>query len=285
MIKLFEYVYKNKYRLLIITILAFWIPIIAVHTLFKIELDKDSWFVAKWNAGELLTYIAGFETLIGTVFLGLISLHSTEQSQKIANQLSKENNQLQKILAQNMFPIVNIRNVHVSNTDNMAIVPQSLSGKTGSYVVGISESVNNCYINILVNVDAVADAKKVYKKSMEFEFENVSQVLIRHIAFNQIIINGFEGVYDNISCYNIDGRESGKSIALSPFQRISVRTDLYFCNSQLISVWEDNRGGIPETFIITNTSITGERFGQYICVRAYNDGKANISFGDWNNRI
>ena len=47
----------------------FFLPLILVHLAYRIPAISP-WFASIWEAGELITYIAGFEAFLGTVALG-----------------------------------------------------------------------------------------------------------------------------------------------------------------------------------------------------------------------
>lgn len=77
---LLEFLKKHKPYVLLICILIFILPLIIVHILYSIDI-RCEWLKAKWSAGELLSYIAGFEAFIGTVSLGFLSLYQNHQLQ------------------------------------------------------------------------------------------------------------------------------------------------------------------------------------------------------------
>lgn len=80
MINLLNFMKKHKFWMLVISILIFAIPIIIVHILYKIDC-KFAWLQSEWSAGDVLTYIAGFEAFIGTVSLGLLAFWQNHQIQ------------------------------------------------------------------------------------------------------------------------------------------------------------------------------------------------------------
>ena len=50
---------------IIIAIGVFLVPLIIVNILFKCN-PKAAFLIAEWDAGDLLSYIAGFEAFLGT---------------------------------------------------------------------------------------------------------------------------------------------------------------------------------------------------------------------------
>ncbi len=81
MIKLLDFMKKHKIWMTIFSLLFSIIPPIAVHFLFKMK-STSFWMQPEWTAGDLLTYIAGFEAFIGTVSLGLLSFWQNYQIQE-----------------------------------------------------------------------------------------------------------------------------------------------------------------------------------------------------------
>lgn len=73
-----EWIKRHKLCSGLILLGTFILPILIVHLLFKIE-NGPIWLQAKWDAGDILTYVAGFEAFIGTVSLGALSLWQNEQ--------------------------------------------------------------------------------------------------------------------------------------------------------------------------------------------------------------
>ena len=64
---MFEWLKAHKKLIMVISVLIiFGVPLI-IHILFKIE-APNSFFVAEWSAGELLSYYGSILAFIGTVF-------------------------------------------------------------------------------------------------------------------------------------------------------------------------------------------------------------------------
>ena len=98
-----DWVLANKIKLFIIIILLFAVPLIIVHVLFKWKSNFE-WIQAEWSAGDLISYIAGFEAFIGTTFLSFLALwqnqrHKQENDAKDRKLIEIEN---EKIRLSNM---------------------------------------------------------------------------------------------------------------------------------------------------------------------------------------
>lgn len=79
---MFVWIKKHKLCVVLISLFLFIAPLSIVHFLFK-QSSGPSWLVAEWSAGDVLGYIAGFETLAGTILLSTLALW---QNQKIHNE-------------------------------------------------------------------------------------------------------------------------------------------------------------------------------------------------------
>ena len=71
---MFEWLKTHKKLVMVISgLIIFGVPLI-IHILFKIE-APNSFFVAEWSAGELLSYYGSILAFIGTVVLGILALY------------------------------------------------------------------------------------------------------------------------------------------------------------------------------------------------------------------
>ncbi len=111
-----DWVKKHPRQAILIVMAMFLIPLIIVHLLFKWN-TGIAFLGAEWDAGDLLAYIAGFETLLGTLILGLITVKQAERADAVNEQLSKENNKLQMVAIQKLIPVLRVDSVEVSDSD------------------------------------------------------------------------------------------------------------------------------------------------------------------------
>lgn len=75
------FIKKHKVCMVLIVVCLFMIPLVLVHVLYKLNCNI-SWLHAEWSAGDLISYIAGFEAFLGTVSLGALSLWQNQQIHK-----------------------------------------------------------------------------------------------------------------------------------------------------------------------------------------------------------
>lgn len=71
-------IFEHKALSCIVAILLFVLPLIVVHFLFKWKSNIE-WIQAEWDAGDVISYIAGFEAFIGTTFLSFLALWQNQQ--------------------------------------------------------------------------------------------------------------------------------------------------------------------------------------------------------------
>lgn len=83
----------------VIVIGLFLIPLLVVHLLFKWS-TRFYFISAEWSAGDLISYIAGFEAFAGTIILGVIAVWQTDKANKTNDNLLKltEENERKSVL-------------------------------------------------------------------------------------------------------------------------------------------------------------------------------------------
>lgn len=98
-----NFIFKHKILTFLIIILLFSLPLIIVHFLFKWH-SNISFIQSEWTAGDIISYIAGFEAFLGTTILSFLALwqnqqHKTENDTKDKKIIEIEN---EKIRLSNM---------------------------------------------------------------------------------------------------------------------------------------------------------------------------------------
>lgn len=279
--KLLDWIKNHTGVTILICVLLFVVPLVTVHILFKIPAWSNC-LVAEWSAGELLAYIAGFEALAGTVFLGLITLDQAEQANTVSQQLGKENNEMQKIMAQKLLPIIRMEKARLMPVVSPNACPENFPmamqfRRTGSFHSSTpSEIQQNIYINIDINTD---NDEPVYVTQISCKLVNISDTIIRHIGLDEIVLREIQGKTPEVTCKN---KISGDGIAtlLSPGEDVDIALILGTKNKVLADLWENNLAGVCMTLFVTNTSINGIEFQEYISIRMTNNKYTKISYGE-----
>ena len=279
--KLLDWIKNHTGVTILICVLLFVVPLVTVHILFKIPAWSNC-LVAEWSAGELLAYIAGFEALAGTVFLGLITLDQAEQANTVSQQLGKENNEMQKIMAQKLLPIIRMEKARLMPVVSPNACPENFPmamqfRRTGSFHSSTpSEIQQNIYINIDINTD---NDEPVYVTQISCKLVNISDTIIRHIGLDEIVLREIQGKTPEVTCKN---KISGDGIAtlLSPGEDVDIALILGTKNKVLADLWESNLAGVCMTLFVTNTSINGIEFQEYISIRMTNNKYTKISYGE-----
>ncbi len=76
-----------KTLLIIIGILlALVIPPLIIHAMYK-TVARNPYYESTWSSGDLITYVAGFEAFLGTVFLGIVAIRQNDKSIGINSRL------------------------------------------------------------------------------------------------------------------------------------------------------------------------------------------------------
>lgn len=88
--KIIDWIKEHKFFTAIILAILFTVPLLIVHILFAFP-AKSEFFVASWDASGLITYIAGFETLLASLFLGFVALKKDYDINKKQQDMENKN--------------------------------------------------------------------------------------------------------------------------------------------------------------------------------------------------
>lgn len=279
--KILNWINNHKILVTIITVLVFIVPLIVVHILFK-STAIHSWFVATWSAGDLLGYIAGFASLLGTVFLGLITVYFADQANEINERLGKENNDMQKIMAQKLLPILRLEAARTYHSTIVKTKPTNFP-KSTEFLRVIAHNENEPYIvhqKVYVNIDVdTGDDTPLYVKQASFKLVNISDTIIRHIGIDHIEISGYKEKTEPVLCKNRTA-DDGISALITTNESVDVAVIVYTKNEELVSLWDNALGGLALTLYVTNTSINGIQFQEYIDIRVSDNNYVKIGYGE-----
>lgn len=279
--KILNWINNHKILVTIITVLVFIVPLIVIHILFK-STAIHSWFVATWSAGDLLGYIAGFVSLLGTVFLGLITVYFADQANEINERLGKENNDMQKIMAQKMLPVLRLESARTYNSAIVKTKPTNFP-KSTEFLRVIAHNENEPNIvhqKVYVNIDVdTGDDTPLYVKQVSFKLVNISDTIFRHISLDHIEISGFKGKTEPVLCKN-QTTGDGISALITTNEGVDVAVIVYTKNGELVDLWDNILGGLAFTLYVTNTSINGIQFQEYIDIRVADNNCVKISYGE-----
>lgn len=267
---------KTMNAVIAIVLIALLICVV-VHVLFKLK-SPFQWLEAEWTAGEILTFIASVIIFIGTFLLGVHTSESANKYQKIANKLSEDNNRLQKILAQKSLPVFMVTDAKTFPTMDCDHIDLSILNMKQSFTIMGVYSNEKTSIKVCINVDA--NNTKSLVKPMILHIENISEVPIRYLSIEKIVINGFKDHFDMLECKNAFNPKAGRPLAIRPMQTLQIDLNVFYDNKKYENVWENNLGGLTLTLFIENTSLSGEKFQQNICVCASNNGLFDVKYGD-----
>lgn len=104
MSKILDWIKKHIWQTILIVLGLFFLPLLLVHIAYRIPAISP-WFASSWNSGELITYIAGFEAFVGTVFLGAIAVYQNNDANQISKNIQNSTENLHKLERQPIFEI------------------------------------------------------------------------------------------------------------------------------------------------------------------------------------
>ena len=103
--RVLDWLSKHKKAVVLFCCILVFLPIITIHTLFKIKTDFY-WIQADWKSGEVLGYFGDVLSFVGTVILGFVAILQTEK----ANNLNEE---LLAIERNKIKPCLDIESSHL----------------------------------------------------------------------------------------------------------------------------------------------------------------------------
>jgi len=277
--KLYEWIRTHKAATVFICISIFALQALVVHALHKWYIGIP-WLAATWSSGDMLAYVAGFEAFIGTIFLGLVSLEQNRRAEKTNERLSEENIYLQKIMSQKMMPVVKISSLKTSRTLKSDKIPDPFPcGNSFRRFIrdNTASPVKPVHV-IHVNVD-VKEGIPIYVRELTFSVCNISEAIIRHICVDDITICGYEGIFSEIRCSNWKPQD-GISSLLTIGDSLTVQVMFYFNSEEIKSSWDSELGGLAVSMFLTNTTITGIKFQEFIDIRTSNNGYSHVKYGE-----
>lgn len=279
--KIIDWMQKYPRHTIIVVVSVFLMPLIIVHLLFKWS-TGIAFLDAEWDAGDLLSYIAGFETLLGTLVLGLITVNQAERADKVNERLSIENNSLQKIAVQKLIPMLKVISVDVSDSvivDHAYIRFDNLITVEEHFTVDSFGNSIETYIKQVGNTEA-------YKKTVQLTLENISESIIRKISFDQIVFPGFRLCGQEVAAITCVGERKYKSIGtlLMPGERLHIAVNIYYDHPLCKSFWEfksrSNVGEFNMCIYVTNTSMRDIKFQEKILISKGTGLKENIMYSE-----
>lgn len=269
--ELMNWVRKHIPLCVLLCVCVLVVPIIIVHILFSME-APTVWISAKWSAGDLLAYIAGFESFAGTMVLGIIAVYQTKQA-----------NRLQKTSVQGMQPLLSVSSMQfyeMSTSVERTVDGRTFFRLTDSYVDSAFLPEVNIYMG---------DAKVKYLKKFRMTIMNVSDTPISRIAFDQIefpniqsegtgkikevlekekprVIHSEEGVKNTIDCL------------LPPRGTLDICVGIYFGDRITHKCWRnlDGDGRFNMNLILKNDSIYGTRCNEFIEITKFGDERERV---------
>ena len=117
-----------------------------------------------------------------------------------------------------------------------------------------------------------------YIKTVEFSLQNISESIIRHIQVDSVDIVGFQGKTELVACQN--SGQGGIGALLATGDSVNVSLKLYSNNAIYKEIWDDDLAGVAVVMHLTNTTISGTTFSEYIEFGMQNNGHCHTNYGE-----
>ena len=225
--KILNWIKNHKILVAIISVLVFMLPLVVVHFLFK-WYSGIWWLEAEWLAGDVLGYIAGFEALLGTVVLGLVSVYQTDEANATNDRLMEMQEEQRRFQIKEKAAPVDITPIILDEKRNYYVV-------WNNHYAEEFDVVNQKYKYIFFT-DApgiVRNHAKVF--NMVIELENISDIVLTEIYIENLrvydIITNATGVSlekENILeyAYANDSDQMARCL-LKPHEKIKLCLKIY----------------------------------------------------------
>ena len=273
--KLFKWVENHKIMSCFIAIFIFLIPLLLVHLLFK--LNTNCYLIsAEWSAGELLGYIAGVFTFLGTVSLGVVTIQQTHKANETTQKLTEENNYLQKIAIQKSLPLLKVIKVSTSPSSSKTHSSPSVdSYYYTTYELSTLTINDNLTRKMLLRKLRVVLTEKnkrsSFRKTITVTIENISESTVSQIAVEKVQFSNLVASEKRSPdiCLNYDKSNTYHIIneMLLPSQNLEIEIEIDYNNELYKTIWESHDGGIATltfSLYLKNTTISGIDFKQQI---------------------
>lgn len=283
--KILTWIQSHKILTAAICVVVFVLPLVVIHVLFRMEASAD-WLVATWSAGELLAYIAGFETLLGTVVLGAVTVYQSDRANETSEKLAKENNDLQKISIQQMLPLLKVESITVQKAEALTYDP---SYKDGSIQVSEHETLTKREPHIIISLPRTG-SHQMYHKEVRCVLKNISSSPISQIIIDRAEFPGFRykgTVVQDAKCIGIEDCVCMEQVncirwLVMPDDQLVVVLDIYFDNALYIKFWEleeaTSIGFFNMCLYTTNSSLSGIEYNESIYIEKTEGFKEVIKY-------
>lgn len=225
--KILNWIKNHIFLVVIIAILVFALPLIVVHLLFK-WYSGIPWLEAEWLAGDILGYIAGFEALLGTVILGLVSVYQNDEANAKNDRLMEMQEEQQRFQIKEKAAPVDITPIILDDNRKYYVV-------NDDDFPGEFDVVNQKY-KYFFFMDAPGVVRKNAKLfNMVIELENISDIVLTKVYIDNLriydIITNATGVNlekENILEYTYaNDSDQRAQCLLKPHERIKLCLKIY----------------------------------------------------------
>lgn len=281
MYTIWPWIKKYPLQSTLLAVSAFSVPLIIVDLLFKIPAIND-WFTPAWGADSLLSYIAGFESFLGTLLLGIITVYQNNVSQKVTEQLAVENNTLQKISVQRLLPILKIMQVTLQPVDDNPTLLSNWENLFSNEPIAVVEAHTKDQIkfDVHVKLGSFSSKRGIYKKTITLSLENISESVINRIALEKIEFPEYkewDKIYPEVI---LESKETVYTLLL-PKECAQLTFDIYYTEDVYRKHWEGRPNALGYfcmNMTIKCTSVFGIEHSERVYIGKQQDAKARVVY-------
>lgn len=260
MSKIVGWIKHHKTTTFLGCIVMFLLPLILVHIFFKWN-SGIGWLSAEWSAGDVLAYIAGFESFVGTIVLGFVTVYQSEKASRENERLSRENNFLQRISVQRLLPLVSVESIVVERS----CITAKLYSQDKASTVEVADTVTpeKRETHLRTYLPRLGSQIDRYYKTVKLTIKNISESAIRQISVDRIEFSGFKNQDEIVNKVCCIGTENAKYISwlLLPENSLEMTVNIFFDNELYKKFWESEDitsiGNFDMCLYITNKSLSG----------------------------
>ena len=229
-----------------------------------------------------MSYIAGFESFLGTLLLGIITVHQNNVSQKVTEQLAVENNTLQKISVQRLLPILKITQVTLQPIDDKPTLLSNWEDLFSREPIAVVEAHTKDQIkfDVHVKLGTFLSKERVCKKALTLSLENISESVINRIMLEKIEFPEYKERDKVYPAVTLESKETIYTLLL-PKEGAQLVFDIYFAEDVYRNCWEgctNSLGYFCMNMTIKCTSIFGIEHNERVYIGKQQDAKARVIY-------
>lgn len=244
-----------------IIIIGFLVPSF-VQWFYGIGETTGFMFSNIFHSSEILNYFGAVLSFAGTIILGALALWQNNRLHERNVEIEEENKRIQKLLAQEYVPFLELENVELQNV--VELIPESFN-ENGT--TGVNSSTSNAGTTYTITIyNAKHNWTHRFKKDAKFDLKNTSKAKISAIEFVSVTLESVEiNQNGNLAKRKNDIKELKhiKKLLVLPEEQINCTLQIFFDDEGYYEVVQDN-SAFEFTLLLKITTIMGITYEESI---------------------